>query len=33
MSDVLGVDAGTLRMRVYKARQALGSVLAEGVAK
>ncbi len=33
MSDVLGVDGGTLRMRVYKARQELGRELAELVGK
>ena len=33
MSDVLGVDGGTLRMRVYKARQELGRELAALVAR
>lgn len=33
MSEVLGVDGGTLRMRVYKARQELGRELAALVAK
>ena len=33
MSDVLGVDGGTLRMRVYKARRELGRELAELVMK
>ena len=32
MSDILGVDGGTLRMRVYKARRELGRELAELVA-
>lgn len=33
MSEILGVDGGTLRMRVYKARQELGRELAALVAK